>query len=113
MIHTEEGDFVLFELSNKNKLIKGVRYYIKDYYTKKEIKCTEIYATFLEYLEPSFVLFRAHAYYSFYQDLTETIIHRCITKEEFYKKVKEKYDAKCLNIILKRLVDETFQSDFL
>ena len=36
-----------------------------------------------------------------------------VSKEEFYAKVKEKYDHKCLNIILKRLVDETFQSDFL
>ncbi len=39
--------------------------------------------------------------------------YRCVSKEEFYAKVKEKYDAKVLNFILKRLVDETFQSDFL
>jgi len=39
--------------------------------------------------------------------------YRCVSKEEYYKKIKEKYDAKCLNIILKRLVNETFQSDFL
>jgi hypothetical protein len=41
------------------------------------------------------------------------IIYRSVTKEEYYLKLKEKYDHKCLNIILKRLVDETFQSDFL
>lgn len=41
------------------------------------------------------------------------IIYRRVSKEEYYVKVKEKYDHKCLNIILKRLVDETFQSDYL
>ena len=41
------------------------------------------------------------------------VIYRSVTKEEYYSKLKEKYDSKCLNIILKRLVDETFQSDFL
>ena len=116
MIHIEEDPFVLFELVNE--LIKGVRYYIKDYYSKKA-KYTEIYATFIEYVDEhidgdrSVGLFWAHANYSFYQDLDQTIIHRRISKKEFYSKVKEKYDNKCLNIILKRLVDETFQSDFL
>jgi hypothetical protein len=39
--------------------------------------------------------------------------YKYISKEEYYMKVKEKYDRKCLNIILKRLVDESFQSDLL
>ena len=41
------------------------------------------------------------------------VIYRNVTKEEYYSKLKENYDRKVLNIILKRLVDETFQSDFL
>ena len=41
------------------------------------------------------------------------IIYRSVSKKEYYSKLKEKYDRKCLNIILKRLVDETFQSDYL
>jgi hypothetical protein len=41
------------------------------------------------------------------------VIYRSVTKEEYYAKLKEKYDHKVLNIILKRLVDETFQSDYL
>jgi hypothetical protein len=41
------------------------------------------------------------------------VIYRSVSKEEYYAKLKEKYDRKVLNIILKRLVDETFQSDFL
>lgn len=46
-------------------------------------------------------------------DVDMNEFYRYISKEEYFKKVKEKYDYKCLNIILKRLVDETFQSDFL
>ena len=35
--------------------------------------------------------------------------YRYISKEEYYAKVKDKYDEKCLNIILKRLIDESFE----
>jgi len=106
-----DDSFILFEIVNKDKLIKGVRYFIKDYYHKT--KYTEIYATFITYIDDwtstSLARFRAHEYYSFYQPLSKTIIYRRISKKEFYKKVKEKYDAKCLNIVLKRLIDESFQ----
>jgi hypothetical protein len=34
--------------------------------------------------------------------------YRYISHEEYLKKRKEKYDDTCLNIILKRLVDESF-----
>jgi hypothetical protein len=44
---------------------------------------------------------------------SQIVIYRSVTKEEYYSKLKEKYDRKCLNIILKRLVDETFQSEYL
>jgi len=36
-------------------------------------------------------------------------IFRYITKDEYITKVKEKYDATCLAIILKRLIDESFE----
>ena len=106
-----DDSFILFEVVNKNELIKGVRYFIRDYFRK--IEYTEIYATFITYIDDwtptSLAYFRAHEYYSFYQPLNQTIIYRCISKEEYYTKVKEKYDAKCLNIILKGLIDESFQ----
>ena len=41
-------------------------------------------------------------------DIDMNDFYRYVSKEEFYKKVKEKYDVTCLNIVLKRLVDESF-----
>ena len=35
--------------------------------------------------------------------------YRYISKEEYLIRVKEKYDQTCLNIVLKRLVNETFE----
>ena len=34
--------------------------------------------------------------------------YRYVSTEEYREKVKEKYDATCLNIILKRIVNESF-----
>ena len=36
-------------------------------------------------------------------------IYRYISKEEYYEKVKEKYNQTCLDIVLKQLVDESFE----
>lgn len=41
------------------------------------------------------------------------VVYRNVTKEEYYAKLKEKYNRKVLNIILKNLVDENFQSNYL
>ena len=35
--------------------------------------------------------------------------YRYVSKEEYLTRVKEKYDQTCLNIVLKRLVNETFE----
>jgi hypothetical protein len=46
-------------------------------------------------------LFQVHQrYYNFY---------RYVTKHEYYMKLKEKYDQKSLDIVLKRLVNENFE----
>ncbi len=47
--------------------------------------------------------------YGYLLEINKITIYKYITKEEYYMKVKEKYDDKCLNIILKRLVNETFE----
>jgi hypothetical protein len=35
--------------------------------------------------------------------------YRYVTKREYYMKLKEKYDQICLDIVLKRLVNEHFE----
>jgi len=99
--------FVLFELANTDKLIKGQKYYIKD--NEGYIKVYARFCSYYDEKETSEGLFSAHANYTFVNDFDQSIVYRCISREEFYKKVKEKYDAKCLNIILKRLIDDMFE----
>lgn len=47
--------------------------------------------------------------YAYLFQLNEIIIYRYISNKEYYVKIKEKYDDKCLDIVLKRLVNETFE----
>ncbi len=41
--------------------------------------------------------------------LNEINIYRYVSEEEYYEKLKEKYDLHCLNSVLKRVIDETFE----
>ena len=47
--------------------------------------------------------------YSFQLSLKMNRFYRYVSKEEYYAKLKEKYDDKCLNIVMKRLINETFE----
>jgi len=100
-------DFVLFEYVDKDKLVKGVRYFIKDYYCKTD--CIKMYVELVDYRYEPIAILKAHEYYSFNQNMKQTTVYRCVTRKEYYEKVKEKYDAKCLNIVLKRLIDDMFE----
>jgi hypothetical protein len=107
--------FKLFELANKKQLIKGEIYYIKDPMKYKN-DYWRYYAIFKHYEEAetktSYAYFKyanSKTKFSFKQYLSPTIIYRRVNDEEYYSKLKEKYDDKCLNIVLKRLVDESFQ----
>ena len=102
----------MFELINKNKLVKGDKYYVKRkksfVYSRyiKDFKCI-----FEGYGNEGFVWVKLSILLNVELDLELNEFYRYISKEEYYAKVKEKYDAKCLNIILKRLIDESFQCD--
>ena len=49
-----------------------------------------------------------HEPYGYLLHLHQIIIYRYVPHQEYLAKLKEKYDAKCLNIVLKRIVNENF-----
>jgi len=100
----------MIERIKGDNLIIGEKYYVK--IIRKTIKCSSknISGIFLHYNEEyeDYAWFKVGADYI---ELRHNVheFYRYVSKEEFYGKMKEKYDAKCLNIILKTLVDDMFE----
>jgi len=116
----------MFELVNQRKLIYGHKYYMKRH---NKLSTDIIFYGYMEYAAvfdsdsendielDNFAWAKCLNLITDCNIVSNDIIeididmnkfYRYISKEEYYAKVKEKYDAKCLNIILKRLVDESF-----
>ena len=92
----------MIELVDKYTLVKGDTYYVKGTHPRS-IRCFD--CTFDCYEEDTVwvkTLLDIRVYLSFYH------FYRYVSKEEYRAKLKEKYDATCLNIILKRLVNDDF-----
>ena len=99
----------MIQLINANELIVGEKYYIK-----RKPRYLQVQKNYVGIFEShdlefdgfgSFTILNNEIEFDF--DLIE--IYRFISSDEYYVKLKEKYDAKCLNIVLKRLVDESFE----
>lgn len=59
---------------------------------------------------PPFIVFQYPYKFGYsYLWVRDISIYRYVSQEEYWAKVKQKYDTKCLDIVLKRLVDESFQ----
>jgi hypothetical protein len=105
----------MIELVDKESLIKGVKYHVK---REKQIVHSRCIKEF-DCIFDGYSYYEGFAWVKLTDFLDAELIlelnkfYRYISKEEYYSKLKKKYDHKCLNIILKRLVDETFQSDYL
>ena len=102
----------MFELIDAANMKEGHMYFIKRFDSFTTYIIGEV--IFINYgKSPSghcFAIFR-YSYVSgeSYILLSVMRVYRYVSEEEYWAKVKEKYDANCLNIILKRLVDESFQ----
>ena len=93
---------------DKYTLVKGVTYYVKR--KKKFLKMLNQYeCIFDRYQEDGFVWVLLSTYIPIELDLDLNDFYRYVNREEYYAKVKEKYDATCLNIVLKRLVNDDFR----
>jgi hypothetical protein len=93
----------MLELIDGNDLIINDYYYVK---CKKENR----HVQFLEYHILGGTNFAVCLHMNNVICLyTHNRYYKYISKKDYFEKLKEKYDAKCLNIVLKRLVDESFQ----
>jgi hypothetical protein len=89
----------MLEQIDCDRLIKGQMYcVIHNFLERKENLIFDGYS-FFKYPDSN---------YSFQLHLRMNTFYRYVSDEEYYMKVKEKYDSKCLDIVLKQLVNETF-----
>ena len=95
----------MIELVDKYTLVKGTRYYVKGnpIYPRslKRFDCT--FDCYEEDTVWVTTMLDIRLYLQFYH------FYRYVSKEEYRVKLKEKYDATCLDIILKRLVNDDFR----
>ncbi len=99
----------MHELIDVMDMKEGEMYFIKKGYSIiGEVIFVKYYQTNMNN-SPPFVKF-AYTYMPGYSYIlvSDISIYRYVSEEEYWAKVKEKYDAKYLNIVLKRLVDESF-----
>jgi len=104
----------MYQQVEEDELINGENYYVKRKKRKNNMNIKNFHGLFNGSDFEGFVWFKIYNEFNEPIDYIEldtelNTFYRYVSKEEYYAKVKEKYDAKCLNIILKRLVDESFQ----
>jgi len=100
----------MIELVDKYALIPGNRYYVKRicpiyFYTVDNYDC--IFDRYDEDFH-GFVWMKLFTF-EYILELELSKIYRYVSKEEYRTKLKEKYDATCLDIVLKRLVNDDFR----
>lgn len=111
----------MIELFEGDKLIVGEKYYVKKKLRYLQI-CTnssipKILIGIYKWHHLGCVAFKLLNYNNplyvdsdFYVvDIYLNNIYRYVSSEQYYAKVKEKYDLHCLNSVLKRVIDETFE----
>ncbi len=98
----------MIEMVDKYTLVKGEIYYVKR--KKKFLKMLNQYDCIFDgYEDDGFVWVLLSAAIPIELDLELNDFYRYVSREEYRAKLKEKYDATCLNIVLRRLVDESFR----
>jgi len=89
----------------KSGIVRGETYYVKR--KNGEIMGNLIFESYNQ-LKTAVWFYVPNKPYAYLFQLNEINLYRYVTNEEYSKKVKEKYDSNCLDIVLKRLINETF-----
>jgi hypothetical protein len=94
----------MFEIISE--LVRNETYYVKR--TNGDILGNLIFESYNQ-LKTALWFYVPKKPYAYLLQLNEIIIYRYVSDEEYLKKIKEKYDQTCLNIVLKQLVNEHFE----
>lgn len=102
----------MFELIDAASMKEGEMYFIKRFDSIFSYNIGEV--IFIKYNKSPSGQYFATFKYSYVSgrshiSLNVMRVYRYVSEEEYRAKVKEKYDAKCLDVVLKRLIDESFQ----
>jgi hypothetical protein len=98
----------MYQLIDVLDMKEGTMYFIKKLdYIIEELVFLKYQMLENGYRYATFV-YPYHSIYS-HKCLSVISVYRYVSEEEYRSKIKEKYDAKCLGIVLKRLVDESFE----
>ena len=102
----------MFQLIHALDMKEGEMYFVKKGYSiMGEVIFVKYYQTNINNSPPFIKVsypYKSQFEYS-YIGVKDISIYRYISPEEYWAKVKQKYDTKCFNIILKRLVNENFE----
>ena len=101
----------MFQLINAADMKEGEKYFIKRFDSVTTYIIGEM--IFINYKKTPSDQYFATFRYSYvsgesYILLSVMRVYRYVSEEEYREKIKEKYDAKCVDIVLKRLVDDSF-----
>ena len=92
----------MFELIDIMDMKEGEIYFIKMFDYIEEV-------IFVKYQMPTFAIFRHSDCPTWFALLLNKSVYQYISEEKYKAIVKEKYNVKCLDIVLNRLVDKLFQ----
>lgn len=90
----------MLEKVNYDDLVEGQMYCVIDNFLGRKKNLIFVVGSFFKYPDSNF---------DFQLYLTTNTFYRYVSNYEYYMALKEKYDSNCLDIVLKRLIDESFQ----
>ena len=92
----------MFELIDMMDMKEGEIYFINRFNYIEEV-------IFVKYQIPKFAIFRNSDCPTCFALLLNNSVYQYISEEKYKAILKEKYNIKCLDIVLKRVVDKLFQ----